>query len=120
MKILLKRFTILPAGSSTGEKLKALEIVKGRKLKYFKYINIKNLTFLWQRNKKVWITSSIFTEWATQLNKQTKQRKKNTLLFIDNCPAHSSVLLFLNVKLQFLPSNTTLYIQPLDQGIIQV
>ena len=40
------------------------------------------------------------------------------LLFVDNCTAHPDVL-FSNVKLVFLPPNTTSKFQPCDAGIIQ-
>lgn len=118
-KISKERITILLACSSTGEKLKPLVIGKARKPRCFKNVNIKNLPVSWYGNKRAWMTSSIFTEWVTQLNKQMKQRKRKILLFIDNCPAHPSDLSFSNVKVQFLPANTTSHLQPLDQGIIQ-
>ena len=40
------------------------------------------------------------------------------LLYIDNCTAHPKVHLS-NIKLIFLPPNTTSQLQPLDAGIIQ-
>lgn len=41
------------------------------------------------------------------------------LLFIDNAPCHKVADLNLeNVKVKFLPANTTSILQPLDQGII--
>ncbi|XP_071041913.1 tigger transposable element-derived protein 6-like [Parasteatoda tepidariorum] len=118
-KISKERITILLSCSSTGEKLKPLVIGKARKPRCFKKVNVKNLPVSWHGNKKAWMTSSVFTEWVMPLNKQMKQRKRKILLFINNCPAHPSDLSFSNVKVQFLPANTTSYLQPLDQGIIQ-
>ena len=40
------------------------------------------------------------------------------LLFVDNAPSHPATELG-NVKLVFLPANTTSKLQPMDQGIIQ-
>ena len=104
--------------SKTGKELKPLWIRNVRKTTSFKNINIKNLRVSWYENKKVWMTSSIFTEWVTQLNKQMKQRKRKILLFIDNFPENPSDLSFLNVKVQFLKHNTTSHLQ-LDQEIFQ-
>lgn len=44
-------------------------------------------------------------------------RKKN-LLLIDDCAAHTDLPTLANVKVMFLPANTTCRLQPLDQGII--
>lgn len=118
-KISKERITILLSCSSTGEKLKPLVIGKAKKPRCFKKVDIKKLPVSWYGNKNAWMTSSIFTEWVTQLNKQMKQKKRKILLFIDNCPAHPKDLQFSNVKVQYLPANTTSHLQPLDQGIIQ-
>lgn len=40
------------------------------------------------------------------------------MLFIDNCAAHTDFAPLVNVKVIFLPANTTSKLQPLDQGII--
>ncbi|KAL5017880.1 hypothetical protein ScPMuIL_003602 [Solemya velum] len=47
-----------------------------------------------------------------------KREKRQIILFVDNCPTHPAVNDLKNVKLVFLPLNTTLIIQPMDQGII--
>jgi len=39
-------------------------------------------------------------------------------MLCDNCAAHSSDIKLTNVKLVFMPPNTTSLIQPMDQGII--
>lgn len=48
-----------------------------------------------------------------------KQKKKQILLFIDNCSAHKDIPKLTNIKVLFLPCDTTSKLQPLDQGIIQ-
>ena len=45
------------------------------------------------------------------------RKGRKVLLFLDNATSHSDVQLC-NVKLKFLPANTTSVLQPLDQGII--
>lgn len=49
-----------------------------------------------------------------------KSQKRYVLLFLDNVPSHPHSLTSpSNVKLFFLPANTTALLQPLDQGIIK-
>lgn len=40
-------------------------------------------------------------------------------MFIDNCTPHTDLPSLKNVKIHFLPANTTSKLQPLDQGIIK-
>ena len=47
-----------------------------------------------------------------------KRQKRNILLFVDNAPSHPSIQLS-NVKVVFLPANTTSVAQRMDQEIIQ-
>ena len=48
-----------------------------------------------------------------------KKEDRKVLLFLDNAPSHPTQLKLENVKVQFLPPNTTSHCQPMDQGIIQ-
>ena len=48
----------------------------------------------------------------------TKVNRKIFLL-VDNCTARPHVSTLKNIQLEFLPSNTTSLIQPMDQGIIK-
>ena len=41
------------------------------------------------------------------------------ILFVDNAPGHPKDVDVVNIKVIFLPANTTSKLQPLDQGIIQ-
>ena len=47
------------------------------------------------------------------------KQKRKILLFLDNAGSHSREVKLQNIKLIFLPPNTTSVCQPLDQGIIQ-
>ena len=60
-------------------------------------------------------------EWITAFDRDMRLQKRKVLLVGDNCAAHlkdSSNHLH-NVKLVFLPPNTTSLIQPCDMGIIR-
>jgi len=49
------------------------------------------------------------------------EKTKNILLLVDNASSHqlaeSEIEELSNIKLHFLPPNTTSYLQPIDQGI---
>ena len=55
---------------------------------------------------------------AGKAEPEVRSEKRHILLFIDNCTAHPEVHLS-NIKLIFLPPNTTARLQPMDAGIIQ-
>ena len=113
-----ERITLALTASMTGEKLKPLVIGKAQKPRCFAKICPENLPVTYRNNKKAWMTGLLMTEWLTSLDRKMKQQKRKIILFLDNAPSHPSVKLD-NVKLVFLPSNTTSFTQPMDQGIIQ-
>ncbi|XP_044177739.1 tigger transposable element-derived protein 6-like [Acropora millepora] len=57
----------------------------------------------------------------SKLNRRMKRENRHILLFLDNAPCHphSHADMFSNVKLAFLPKNSTSRSQPLDAGIIK-
>ena len=84
----------------------------------FKKIKIEKLPVMYRSNRKAWMTTDLMTEWLKKIDKQMKAQGRKILLFLDNAPSHPH-LTFHNVKLAFLPANTTALAQPMDQGIIQ-
>lgn len=104
--------------------LKPLLINKALRPRAFKGVDIKSLPVHWMANKKGWVTSTVFSEWFYNCFIPEVKRYMNDkgmpfkiFLLIDNAPGHP-VLEHPNVKVIFLPPNTTALIQPLDQGII--
>ena len=63
-------------------------------------------------NSKIWI------DWLTRLDQRMKNEKRKIILLADNAPCHFSNDNMTNVKLHFLPPNTTSHIQPLDASSI--
>ena len=108
----------MAACSATGEKLPLLVIGKSENPRCFRGYEKASLGVRWEANKKAWMTTDIFRKWLTHLNNSMSRAGRHILLLLDNCPAHPD-LQFSNIKLVFLPKNTTSRLQPLDAGIIQ-
>lgn len=118
VKLLKDRFTVLLTASATGKKEKMWVIGKSKKPRSFpKYESDYSTAFTYKSNKRGWMTSDIFQEYINWLNNKMKIQGRKILLLLDNCPAHPPLAVS-NVKLLFLPKNTTAKLQPLDQGII--
>ena len=62
--------------------------------------------------------STLFEEWVRELDVKFQKENRKIALIIDNCPAHPTIADLSNVKLIFLPPNTTSVSQPMDQGVI--
>lgn len=73
-------------------------------------------------NEKAGMTTEIMVTLLTRLNNHLKTEERHIILFLDNAPCHPPSLtdIFSNIKVAFLPKNTTLCTQPLDAGIIKV
>jgi hypothetical protein len=67
-------------------------------------------------NANAWITSVIFNNWW--LVKWEVELKQKLVLLVD-IARHTNNFLLKNIKVIFLPVNTTSLIQPCDQGIIR-
>ena len=100
-----------------GDKETPLVIWKTLNPRCFKRVNKKTLPVEYHANKKAWMTSGIFENWLKKFGKHMGCKGRKVLLFLDNATSHSDVQLC-NVKLKYLPANTTSILQPLDQGII--
>jgi DDE superfamily endonuclease len=100
-------------------------ICKFNKPHCFRGINIHTFDLVWRSNKKAWMTGSIFCDWLVQFKSRTVNRK--VLLLIDGFSAHQAGIdpaedatyALNNVRIEFLPPNTTSVCQLLDQGIIR-
>jgi hypothetical protein len=100
-----ERLSVLICANSTGtEKLKPLAIGRSHKPRCFR--GHKSIPVIYRNNQTSWMTSVIFTEFVTKLNRDILKQNRKILLIIDNCPSHPFIALS-NVKLIFLPPNTT-------------
>ena len=69
-------------------------------------------------NQKGCMTGSVFNLWLTDWNNNLIKQNCHVPLLIDNAPGHV-IGEYSNIRIQFLPPNTTAKLQPLDQGIIK-
>ena len=116
-KMSKERLSVLVAASMAGEKLPLLVIGKAAKPRCFK--NVKKLPLPYQSNSKAWMTSTIFETWVKKLDINMKNSNRNIALVVDNCTAHPVIHGLTNVRLVFLPPNTTAKTQPMDAGVIR-
>ena len=81
----------------------------------------------WKVNRKAWVTSEHFMDWfhncvVPQVKRYLagKNLSFKVLLLLENAPGHLTDMngAHPNVEVMFLLPNTTLLIQPLDQGVI--
>lgn len=77
-------------------------------------------------NPKSWMNSEIMIDLLEGLNSRMRRQHRQIFLFLDNAGCHPVSLqeMFSNIRVVFLPSNTTsriqpLDLQPLDAGVIK-
>lgn len=116
-KLSKERITVLLCANSDGsEKRRPLVVGRTNKPRCFK--NVKSLPVKYVANKKAWMTGDIFSQELEEWDRELIRRKRTIVLIVDNCAAHPRLTTLQNIKLVFLPPNTTSVLQPLDQGII--
>ena len=111
------RIAGLAAANAVGDKLPMFVIGKSKTPRCFK--NVSSLPCRYRSQKKSWMDSALFEEWVRELDVKFHKQSRKIALIIDNCPAHPTIADLSNVKLIFLPPNTTSVSQPMDQGVIR-
>ena len=69
------------------------------------------------------MTSILFNSWLKTWNSKLQTQGRRILLLVDNCSAHNLDRITKNltqIRVEFLPPNTTSVLQPCDQGIIEL
>ena len=117
------RLTFLACCNKDGsEKMPLMVIGNAERPRAFKKHTGQQLGLDYHFNRKAWMTQDLFFEWLSRLDRyigDTQGRK--ILLLVDNCSAHGkkhNVPDLQNVRVEFLPPNTTRKVQPLDAGVI--
>ena len=73
----------------------------------------------YRSQKRSWMDSVLCEEQVREINVEFKAKERKVALIIDNCSVHSEIENLSHVKLIFFHSNTTLVIQPMEQGVIR-
>ncbi|XP_069840890.1 tigger transposable element-derived protein 1-like [Dendropsophus ebraccatus] len=90
-------------------------------------ISKAQLPVIWKSNRKAWVTLAVFEDWFNNYFVGSMERYCTSkdipfkvLLILDNAPEHPADVddFHPNVKVVYLPPNTTALIQPIDQGVI--
>ncbi|XP_068224266.1 tigger transposable element-derived protein 1-like, partial [Palaemon carinicauda] len=114
-------------------KIKPLLVYHSENPRAFKVYRVNKdiLHVFWRANSKAWVTRHFFVEWVNQVfgpavKKYLQERNLplKCLLCLDNVSAHSPGLeddiidQFKFIRVLYLPPNTTLIRQPMDQQVI--
>ena len=72
-------------------------------------------------NPKSWMTSEVMEAVLVLFNRKLVFEGREVIIFLGNATCHPQSMIgqFLQMKINFLPTNTTSRLQPLDAGIIQ-
>ena len=72
-------------------------------------------------DSKSWMQVEIMEKTLDTLNFQIRKERRKVILSLDNATVHPTSLtdIYINIKIVFLPRNTTSSLQPFDAGIIQ-
>ncbi|XP_064108006.1 tigger transposable element-derived protein 1-like [Macrobrachium nipponense] len=123
-----ERLTLLLGGNAAGDfKLKPLLVYQAENPRALNGIWKSQLPVIWRSNKKAWVTLAVFEDWFVNYFVPSVERYCTSkgipfkvLLVLDNPPGHPAQLENFNpnVKMVYLPPNTTALLQPMDQGVI--
>ncbi|XP_068246736.1 tigger transposable element-derived protein 1-like [Palaemon carinicauda] len=118
---------MLGANAEVSYKLKPLLVYRAANPRALKNVTKSSLPVIWMSNMKAWVTLAIFEDWffhhfipEVKLYCRENGIPFKILLVLDNAPGHPPHLddFHPDVKVVYLPPNTTSLLQPMDQGVI--
>lgn len=118
-----ERMNFMPCCDADGsERIELMIIGRAYRSRPFEGKTGLELGFDYHANKKAWMTTHLFFEWLKRFNACTATTEgRKVVLLIDNCRVHctaETLLALSNLKVRFLPSNTTSKVQPKDAGVM--
>ncbi|XP_059580411.1 tigger transposable element-derived protein 1-like [Alligator mississippiensis] len=121
------RVMLLLGGNVAGFKLKPFLIHRSENPRALKQVSKHTLPVYYRANSKPWMTQALFEDWfincfipSVKHYCLEKGVPFKIILLLDNAPGHPQHLddLHPDVKVVYLPKNTTAILQPMDQGAI--
>ena len=114
--------TVLACNAIGTDRLQVWIIGRNKMPRALRNINVSTMGGEWRWNKKAWMDTTIMVEWLQSFYSHIGTIRE-VLLTMDNLSAHITALELSppppNIRVAFLPKNSTSRFQPLDQGIIQ-
>ena len=117
------RVSLVFVVNSTGsDRLPVWIIGKSKKPRALKNVSVTTMGGEWRWNQKAWMNTTVMCEWLQAFYIHIGSIRE-VLLTMDNFSAHVLALQLTpppsNIRIAWLPKNSTSRFQPLDQGIIQ-
>jgi hypothetical protein len=114
------RITLALTSNTDGsDALPPLILGRAKQPYCFKKRTAVQLGFDYKVNQKAWMTGKVFREWLLNLDRDMRASGRHILLLVDIVSPHNiGELVCTNVRREFLPTNTTAFLQPMDAGII--
>ncbi|XP_036407883.1 tigger transposable element-derived protein 1-like [Megalops cyprinoides] len=129
-KAAMDRLTVLLAANAAGDfRLKPLLVHHAETPRALQGYARSSLPAIWKSNPKALVTSTVFEEWfsvhfvpAVKEYCQANSLAFKVMLILDNAPSHSVSIEDFdpNIKVVFLPPNTTSLLQPMEQGVMSL
>ncbi|KAG7153298.1 Jerky protein-like 34 [Homarus americanus] len=123
-----EHITVLFTTNASGTRKPKLSVIHtARKPHAYKNVDMSKIYVHWLTARKAWMFSALSLSWfddcfIPDVKKFCEQKNVpfKILLLLDNAPGHSPLLMdrHPNVKVVFLPPNTTSLTQPMDQELI--
>ncbi|KFD66060.1 hypothetical protein M514_21736 [Trichuris suis] len=123
------RVTLVLCGSAAGRMIKPRVIYGAKNPRAINNKNKKHLPVFWQHNRNAWMAALLLTEWSHQcfipeVKKYMQEQGLpfKVLLVVDNAPSYPDSIAHKNenVKVVFLPADTTSLLQPFDQAVTRI
>ena len=96
-----------------GSESKPIVIAKSNNPRCFKHVDKRKLPVHYYSQEKSWMTGEILDKILCILNSKLKSTSRYVLLIMDSAGCHPKDLHYSNIKIVFLPTNTTSKLQPL-------
>ena len=114
------RFTIAFLVNACGEKEPPIVVWNSANPRCFRGFDKNALPVKYYSQRQAWMTGEILESILSSFNLKMISQNRMVLLLLDNAGCHPVTLQgkYSNIKIVFLPPNTTSKLQPLDLGII--